>query len=118
MMEKLSGRLPTLTQNPADTKKVDEDFEMLKRFKERTGLPVIIGEWGNAESLPLDDRIDQAKYILTKAKQLGMPAFWWEFTIQYETDPMRDRWSLYNRKTNEWSHPELIEAIRSVIYSE
>lgn len=104
--------------NPQDTKKVDDDFEILKRFKERTGLPVIIGEWGNAESLPINDRIEQAKYILTKAKSLGMPAFWWEFTIQYETDPVRDRWSLYDRKKNRWTQPELIEAIRSIAYSE
>ncbi|HEX2945661.1 MAG TPA: glycoside hydrolase family 5 protein [Clostridia bacterium] len=104
------------SNNPADTKQIDEAFDRIKKFKDRTGLPVILGEWGNAENLPLNDRIDQAKYIINKAKNLGLPAFWWESTKLLRNQTDYDRWSLYNRSANEWYWPELIDAISSVIY--
>jgi len=103
--------------NPDDTKHIDQAFDMVKRFKDRTGMPVILGEWGNTESLPLNDRIDQATYIINKAKNLGMPAFWWESTKLLKTEPDYDRWSLYNRSANEWYWPELIDAISSAVYN-
>jgi endoglucanase len=101
--------------NPADTKHIDQAFDMIKRFRDRTGMPVILGEWGNTESMPLNDRIDQAIYIINKAKNLGVPAFWWESTGIKHTDPDYDRWSLYNRTINKWYWPELIDAISAAV---
>lgn len=103
--------------NPDDTKQIDEAFDRIKKFKDRTGLPVILGEWGNAECLPINDRIDQATYIINKAKNLGVPAFWWESTSIKHLDPDFDRWSLYNRTINKWYWPELIDAISAVVYN-
>jgi endoglucanase len=102
--------------NKSDTQPIDEAFELVGKFMSTSGVPVILGEWGNTEKLPLKDRIDQAKYILDKAKKLGVPAFWWEETIIYDVDSIGNRFSLYNRDTNKWYWPELKDAIHSVIY--
>ncbi len=105
------------SKNPADTKQVDDTFAYIKAFKNTTGIPVIMGEWGNTQEISLDERIDQATYILKQAKALGVPCFWWEFLHRYESEPLNIHFSLYDHWTHTWLEPELLKAIMDVSYN-
>ncbi|MDR1688117.1 MAG: cellulase family glycosylhydrolase [Clostridiales bacterium] len=102
--------------NAADRKWLDTHFAAIKKFKDKTGVPVILGEFGNTTRLTLRDRIDLATYILEKAKALGVPAFWWECTMDSEWDRqmIANAFSLYNRNKMEWEYPEILGAMRNV----
>jgi endoglucanase len=103
-------------ENPADKAQVDEFFALIKKFMDKTGVPVILGEFGNTTRLTLHDRIDQATYILEKAKALGVPAFWWECTMDSEWDRqmIANAFSLYNRNEMKWEYPEILGAMMDV----
>lgn len=103
-------------KNKSDTQQIDEEFAQTKQFMDETGLPVIMGEWANTEVISLEERIDQATYILQKAHDLGIPGFWFEGTMS-DTDPARYKFSLYNRYENVWYWPELGDAMMNVVYA-
>jgi endoglucanase len=105
------------SKNASDTKPVDKVFAFISKFKQTTGLPVIIGEWGNSMVIPTEDRIDQARYILNKAKDLGVPCFWWEFEHRYDSEPLSDHFSLYDHKSHTWLEPELLKNIMDIAYN-
>ncbi len=102
-------------ENQSDTQQIDKEFVQVKQFMDQTHVPVILGEWANTQVIPLEDRIDQATYIIQKAKDLGVPGFWFEGTMS-DTDRANMKFSLYNRYKNVWYWPELRDAIMNVVY--
>ena len=99
-----------------DKHPIDDTFDKIKSFADKTGVPVILGEWGSTEAFPLTDRANLTGYILAKAKALGMPCFWWECGIG-DSDTPASIFDLYDRNAKKWRQPNLLKAIMDVVYS-
>lgn len=98
-----------------DVQAIDNSFDKIKDFQDKTGVPVILGEWGITEDYTLKDRIDFAKYVLSKAKLLGVPCFWWEAAInEYSNESTM---SLYDRNKKQWRQPKLLKVIMDAVSS-
>jgi endoglucanase len=79
-------------------------------FIEKTGVPVIIGEFGNTEELENSARIYQASYLVEKAKEIGVPCFWWECGVDKNKEA-GERFGLYDRNSMSWVHEDILQAI-------
>jgi endoglucanase len=103
--------------NASDRALIDRNFALIKQFMDKTGIPVILGEFANTEWLSTRDRIDQATYILEKTKELGVPVFWWEATMDTDWDKTGydGAFSLYNRNKMAWEHPDILKAIMQTV---
>ncbi len=97
-----------------DTQSIDNIFNKIKSFTDKTGVPVILGEWGSTEAFPLTDRENMAKYILAKAKSLNIPCFWWECGIGSNDTPA-NVFSLYDRNAKNWRQPRLLKTIMEAV---
>jgi aryl-phospho-beta-D-glucosidase BglC (GH1 family) len=106
---------PVTSWSKNDTAQIDSAFDTIKQFVDETGVPVILGEFGNTEIMPTADRIAQAKYILEKATELGIPAFWWEETLSSSINDKSTYFSLYNRNKMAWEHPDILKAIMQTV---
>jgi endoglucanase len=82
-------------------------------FIEKTGVPVIIGEFGNTEELENSARIYQASYLVEKAKEIGVPCFWWECGVDKNKEA-GERFGLYDRNSMSWVHEDILQAIMRV----
>ena len=73
------------------------------------GIPVIIDEYGAMEKNGnLQDRVNWTAYYVCAASARGMTCCWWDncaFTGNGE------RFGIIDRKTCEWTYPEIVEAI-------
>jgi endoglucanase len=98
-----------------DLQAIDFVFEKIQNFKDKTGVPVILGEWGSTENYSLNDRINMAKYILSRAKLIGVPCFWWEAAIDETENTTESTMSLYDRNKKKWRQPELLKVIMDVV---
>lgn len=116
-LEENDGQFSWSNDKPNDTQPMLEDFAAIKQFMTETGIPVIIGEWGNQEGLPVADRIDQVTYFIKKAKEMGIPCFWWD-AGWYDLESPNERIGLYDRTRMEWVWPEIMEATMKVVYGE
>lgn len=100
-----------------DTQSIDYTFDKIKSFTDKTGVPVILGEWGSTEAYPLTDRENMAKYVLSKAKTLNIPCFWWECGIDESYDTPASIFSLYDRNAKKWRKPKLLKTIMDAVKS-
>jgi len=91
---------------------VDKDMERISAFIEKTGVPVIIGEFGNTEVIENKERIEQAIYLVKKAAEIGVPCFWWECAMS-KGEAANTKYSLYNREEMKWAHKDILQAIIS-----
>lgn len=89
---------------------VRKDMDGISAFTEKTGVPVIIGEFGNTEELENSARIYQASYLVEKAREIGVPCFWWECGVDTNKD-VSERFGLYDRNTMNWAHADILKAI-------
>lgn len=99
-----------------DKQPIDDAFDKIKGFTDKTGVPVILGEWGSTEAFSLADRVNMAEYILAKAKVLHMPCFWWECGIG-DLDTPASIFDLYDRNAKKWRQPKLLKTIMDVVHS-
>lgn len=106
------------SNNESDTAPIDAMFAYVRDFKQNNDIPVIMGEWGSTEFLTIDERIDQAQYILAQAKALGVPCFWWEFGWNDWEEGTDNCFGLYDRINMEWHWPQLVEACMEIAKGE
>lgn len=92
----------------------DEEFKTIKQYIERTGTPVILGEWGITAAAPIEDRIDRAMYIIKKAHELGIPGFWRECGWSEQFDA-NENFPLFDRHKMQWAYPDLLKAIMECV---
>jgi len=102
------------SSNSLNTKKVDEEFKTIKQYINKTGIPIILGEWGSTAAMPIEERIDQATYIIKKARNLGIPCFWWECGWK-ESEGANENFPLFDRHNMQWAFPDLLKAIMECV---
>ncbi len=102
------------SSNKENTKKIDQEFKLIKQDIDQVGIPVILGEWGNTAAMPIEDRIDMSTYIIKQAHNLNVPAFWWECAWR-ESDGVNENFPLFNRYTMKCAYPDLLKAIMECV---
>lgn len=111
---------PDSLNAPHPTKDIDSGFDILDAFVKRTGVPVIVGEWGMVQKFPLSDRMGPALYFINRAKQSGIPCFWWETALEQEAEhgDYTRAMGFYEWFKNEWNPNEipLLTALMEQIY--
>lgn len=78
------------------------------------GIPVIIGEWGVSYKENESDRCDYAEYFITEAKGYGIKCFYWDPGGSLAPDESLGYFTgmtLYDRFSNQWAFPQLVESI-------
>lgn len=93
--------------------KIDSVFAAAERFSARTGIPMLIGEWGTTEATPHEVRVAVARHVMTRSKETGIPCFYWENERWGEPT---DEFSLYDRRNGKWVHKDLLELCMEIIY--
>lgn len=89
---------------------VEKGMSRIAAFITKTGVPVIIGEFGNTEELENNARIYQASYLVDKAAEIGVPCFWWECGVDINKEA-KERFGLYDRSSKSWAHKDILQAI-------
>ena len=102
------------SQQVKNTDPIDEAFENIKTFMDKTQVPIILGEWGNTSTLSIEDRVDQATYIVSKAAAMNIPCYRWE-SGWYDWEPSNESFGIFDRENMKWVWPEILEAEMNAI---
>lgn len=94
---------------------LDNFMKMLDELFISKGTPVIIGEFGAVNKDNMEARVEWAQYYVTAAKNAGIPCVWWDNNA---FDGNGENFGLFNRRTLEFSYPELMDAMMTVVYPE
>lgn len=92
-----------------DTYAIDTILGNIKTLFVDKNIPVIMGEFGAMNRNNEDERAEWAYYYVSKAKEIGVPCFWWDNGL-FEGDG--ERFGLFDRKTYECVYPKLLEALQ------
>ena len=91
---------------------IDCLFDRLKAHFIDKGIPVIIGETGALNKNDnLGARVAWTRYYFGKARELGIPVFWWDNGVLEEYRNGVEVLGLLDRHEAKFIHPEIIDAI-------
>ncbi|MBQ9140920.1 MAG: polysaccharide deacetylase family protein, partial [Lachnospiraceae bacterium] len=76
------------------------------------GIPVIIGEFGAMNKDNEADRVEWAKYYLSKAKEIGVPCIWCD---NNSYDGSGENFGLFDRRTLTFPYEELVNAMMTTV---
>lgn len=88
-----------------DKLEIDRLIERLSAFSKKTGLPVIIGEYGSQHKNNEPDRAAHAGYLVSNAYRAGIKCFWWDTQGEF---------GLLDRKNCTMLYDSVVKAITSL----
>ena len=114
-----SGSKPTLTE-AGGFSGVNYDFSKIKSFTEKTGIPVILSEFGMNLDAPSDEDINTYLSTLTKlCRQNRMAWTYWQYDgldfSRYEWSSRQNEMALY-RELNNYNQKEWDEAALNALF--
>lgn len=92
-----------------DTYAIDTILGNIKTLFVDKDIPVIMGEFGAMNRNNEEERAEWAYYYVSKAKEIGVPCFWWDNGL-VEGDG--ERFGLFDRRTYKCVYPKLLEALQ------
>ena len=96
---------------------LDTLFAWLNTNYVKKGIGVVIGETGATNKNNLSDRIEWANAFFAGAYKYGIPAVLWDNGIWQVTGTKYDEhYGYYNRNSQTWYFPTLIEAMMKAVY--
>ena len=104
-----------------DKGSLDSIFSYLKSNYTDKGIGVVMGEASATDKENLSDRVAWATYYFTKAKEAGIPVVLWDNMVTASTPNSTDigeRHGYYNRRSNSWYFPTMIQAMMKAVYGE
>ena len=85
----------------------------------KKGIGVVIGETGATNKNNLSDRIEWANTFFGGAYKYGIPAVLWDNGVWQVTGTKYDEhYGYYNRRSQTWYFPSLIEAMMKAVYGD
>jgi endoglucanase len=92
---------------------IDRLFDRLTHFLTDEGIPVIIGETGAMIKRDnLEDRIAWTEYYFGRARELGIPAYWWDNGIFVQNERQdAELFGFFCRYSATFVFPEILDAI-------
>jgi endoglucanase len=83
----------TWSGSATETAQVDREFTQAARFTTRTGLPVLMGEFGAFSGADQASRVRWTTYVVDTAERFGVVWTYWEFNSGFGvSDPNTDTW--------------------------
>lgn len=104
-----------------DKASLDYIFSYLKSNYTDKGIGVVMGEASATDKENLSDRVAWATYYFTKAKEAGIPVVLWDNMVTASTPNSTDigeRHGYYDRNSNTWYFPTMIQAMMKAVYGE
>lgn len=98
-----------------DTKDIDHLMEVLDELFLSKGVPVIIGEFGAMNKDNEAERVEWAKYYVSKAREYGVPCVWWD---NNSFDGDGENFGLFNRRELTFPYPDLLKALIDSAWAE
>ncbi|MCL1877248.1 MAG: glycoside hydrolase family 5 protein [Defluviitaleaceae bacterium] len=102
-------------ENPEDTRPITGPLDMAYNLFVSNGIPVIFDEMGALNRDNEEARAEWVEFYMSHARSLGIPCFWWDNGEYWPSQDQGWGWDetfgLLNRRTNEFEHPMIIEAI-------
>ncbi|MCL1903044.1 MAG: glycoside hydrolase family 5 protein [Oscillospiraceae bacterium] len=86
-------------------------FGRLNEHLVKNDIPVIMGECGAVNKDNSEDRIEWAKCYFKKARDLGIPAFWWDNGIFTARNEDSELFGFFDRERATFVFPEILEAM-------
>ena len=93
--------------NSEDTREIEEAFETMETLFVKKGIPVILSEFGCKDKENEKERVEWLKFYMEQAEKYGIPCIWWDNGSSYQ---------ILNRRTGEWTYPELVELLHMCCY--
>ena len=98
---------------------LDSLFAWLNTNYVKKGIGVVIGETGATNKNNLSDRIAWANAFFAGAYKYGIPAVLWDNGVWQVTGTDYDEhYGYYNRSSQTWYFPSLIEAMMKAVYGD
>ena len=104
-----------------DKSSLNAMFNYLKENYTDKGIGVVMGEASATDKENLSDRVAWATYYFTKAKEAGIPVVLWDNMVTASTPNstnIGERHGYYNRRSNSWYFPTMIQAMMKAVYGE
>lgn len=106
-----------------DQNSLDAIFRYLKENYTDRGIGVVMGEASATDKENLSDRVAWATYYFTKAKEAGIPVVLWDNMVTAANEDknrinIAERHGYYNRRSNSWYFPTMIQAMMKAVYGE
>jgi len=95
--------------NPDDTQPIMEPIDRAYNAFVSKNVPVIFGEFGAMNKDNAQARVQWAEFYVSYAKEKGIPCFWWDNGVV--TGANAERFGLLDRRTNQFTYPEIIDAL-------
>lgn len=95
-----------------DTRDIDDLMKNINELFLSKGIPVIIGEFGAMNKDNEADRVEWAKYYLSKAKEIGVPCIWWDNNAY---DGSGENFGLFDRRTLTFPYEDLVNAMMTTV---
>ena len=96
----------------ADTRPITNPIDHVYNRFISNGIPVVIGEFGAVCKENINARVEWTKFYVGYANSKGIPCFWWDNGIFRGSG---ERFGIFDRRTNTFAHPEIVEALLSGI---
>lgn len=90
-------------------KEVDYLMSTINNSLIKKGQAVIIGEFGSMNKENTDERVKLATYYVSKAKEIGVPCFWWDNGTKCPPT-QGEGFGIFDRTTLKWWYKEIADA--------
>ena len=91
-------------------------FKKLNDHFIENGYAVYISEYGATNKNNLEDRVAWFHDFIKESRAYGMPCFLWDNGVwKVENEKYDEHYGYYNRNSQNWYFPEIIDAINSEI---
>jgi endoglucanase len=95
--------------NPDDTLPIMEPIDRAYNAFVKRDIPVIFGEFGAMNKDNAQARVQWAEFYVGYAKEKGIPCIWWDNGVV--TGSNAERFGLLDRRTNNFTYPEIVDAL-------
>lgn len=104
-----TGTADWSSANASDTRDIDNLVNSINDKFISKGIPVILGEFGAMnKNNNTAARVDWATYYVSKAKEKGIPCFWWDNGAFVGSGEL---FGLIDRNSCTWKYPEVVDAL-------
>ncbi|MGN0397639.1 MAG: glycoside hydrolase family 5 protein [Candidatus Fimimorpha sp.] len=101
-----------------DENQINQILDGIKTNFTDRGIAVLLSEFGMENNTPKDntkERINYAIKIVSKAKKLGIPCFWWDNGGKFESAQKVNNYALLDRYNMKWYFSEIVKAMVDVV---
>ena len=102
----------TKTYNPKMATELQSTLKALYNKFSTQGIPFYVGEYGAVNKENLEDRVQYFSAFNKLARKFGTVLILWDNqAVEKDSNGYTEKFGYYNRKTQEWFFPEILDAI-------